>query len=226
MARSLGADWQLPRIVSAGRECGRDDAVVGREVERGEDHPLDVLLAARVVLRRLARREGSLGEEDEVLGVEVALLLHRLHLRRLLQLRLQEGPRVERGEVAGVGRLLAAPARRVAARLKVCGPLGHSELLRAVGRGVAVGVDAQEERSLRHRARQLVQRREHRPRGEAVGVAVEGREHQLLALHVVGGDHDQVAVGHGDGLVEGGHHLLRHVHDRLRLEARARQQHE
>ena len=82
-------------------ERRREHAVVRREGEGREDHSLDVPPLARVVLRRRRHREDALREEDEVLRVLVALLRQLVDARRLLQLRLQEGARVEGGVVGG-----------------------------------------------------------------------------------------------------------------------------
>jgi hypothetical protein len=93
-----------------------------------------------------SKGRARLGEEDEVLGVLVALggLLRRLG--GLLQLRLQEGARVEGRVVGRVGRV--APARGV--------PLGHevlpeldNPLLSLAAFRVGVGVEAEDEPVLR-----------------------------------------------------------------------------
>eukprot|EP00964_Phaeocystis_antarctica_P015265 scaffold8432_cov66-Phaeocystis_antarctica.AAC.3 len=128
--------------------------MVGWELQRRKHHAFRVAPPPRVVLggghhaiRGLgeivsSKGEACLGEEDEVLGVLVALggLLRRLG--RLLQLRLQEGARVEGRVVGGVGRV--APARGVALGHEVLPELDHA-LLGGRAVRVGVGVEAEDE---------------------------------------------------------------------------------
>eukprot|EP00962_Isochrysis_galbana_P003744 scaffold1053_cov107-Isochrysis_galbana.AAC.21 len=174
-------------------ERGGEDAVVRRELKSGEDHVLDIPPLARVVLVGAHHLEGSLWEEDEILGVLVALDGRLRLLGRLLKLRLQICPCVVRGVVLRVGRV--SPARGVALGVVVDRPVEHVlQLARHVSL-VRVCVQAEDERAVGHRVRHLVHRRQHRLGGEAVGVAVEGGKQVTPAWTRASGEGDGGAAG-------------------------------
>ena len=135
----------------------------------------------------------------------------------LIELRLQEGPRIAGGEAFRHIALQEAEAlsRLLSRHHKMVGleaaaqPQRSTELqeLRDAIESLAalqvrVGVQAQQQRPLGHR----VQRPEQRGRGLAVGVAVEGGDEQRL--RAVGGAHGDEVAGLQGRALHGGEHLI------------------
>mmetsp|Transcript_87982 Transcript_87982/g.246159 ORF Transcript_87982/g.246159 Transcript_87982/m.246159 type:complete len:272 (+) Transcript_87982:59-874(+) len=183
------------------------DGVVGREGQRWEVHALDVLEPARVVFDGvILHLEARLREEDEVLRVAVAVLGGGALLvpHRLVELRLQERPGVERRQ----------PSARVVARPRV--PQGAIaalqvqqelvDVLRAPLRIlVLVRVRVQpHDDGQPSGPRRFPHRVHHRSRGQTRGVSMEGGEdHVLLCVSKAQGGAERAEVPVRSGHVGG-----------------------
>mmetsp|Transcript_59357 Transcript_59357/g.181021 ORF Transcript_59357/g.181021 Transcript_59357/m.181021 type:complete len:313 (-) Transcript_59357:765-1703(-) len=206
---------------------GADDRMVRRKCGRGEIHFLDELAAAGVVPDGVPRdAEAALRENDEVLRVAVRQVgrgpLFESH--GLVQLRLQERPRIERG--VPLGRVLALPAmlERRQGSITLTAPAESGDEVAHVQSGalrvlapLRIGVHAHDDgqAAFGPGAGSPSHGVGHRQGGEARGVPVERGEHHPgrpraeVQRHGEGG---QIAVGDGHGRPQcSGHVELLHL---------------
>mmetsp|Transcript_33906 Transcript_33906/g.76676 ORF Transcript_33906/g.76676 Transcript_33906/m.76676 type:complete len:419 (-) Transcript_33906:760-2016(-) len=164
-------------------EGGGGDAVVRGEGQRREHHPLHVRPRPRVVFGRPTHREVKLVKDDEVLWVLVPFDVFLREADRLVQLRLQVSPRVERRVVLRVWRGAVA-AVEAAAGVELGEELDPLVLAR-LGDLVGVGVHAEEElphTGVARAAGEVVHGGDHREGQEAVRVPVERRQEEFLSV--------------------------------------------
>mmetsp|Transcript_85331 Transcript_85331/g.237455 ORF Transcript_85331/g.237455 Transcript_85331/m.237455 type:complete len:250 (+) Transcript_85331:123-872(+) len=181
--------------------------MIRRERQRRKVHALDVLQPAGVVLYAVRfDLEARGGKQDEVLRVAIAELRRGPLLvpHGLVELRLQERPRVERR--LPTARLLAWPG--VAQRLLPAAQLGQElvDMLRATARlSALVRVRVQpHDDGQPSGPRRFPHRVHHRSRGQTRGVSMEGGEdHVLLCVSKAQGGAERAEVPVRSGHVGG-----------------------
>mmetsp|Transcript_5654 Transcript_5654/g.13301 ORF Transcript_5654/g.13301 Transcript_5654/m.13301 type:complete len:291 (-) Transcript_5654:216-1088(-) len=164
----------------------RDNGVIRRKLQRGEDHALRKLPVASVVARRVDRLHLIPVENDPVLEVHLTLPRSVRDAHSLLQLGLEIGAGVAGGpRVHPRG---GPPAGRephfAELLLKVGDALAVDRVLL-----VGVGVESKDDNVVGVALREgLVQRLEHWDGREAVGVAVERRKQVPASVDALDGD--------------------------------------
>ena len=193
---------------------------------RWHDHILHVALSARVVLARVDELECRRGEEDVILGIEIAERLFVGRLACLLQLRLKEGARNRSGE-AGAHRHVAK-AGVIAELLVELDELIDVLLLSWLALQVRVRVEPEDERRGCVLLDNCVYRCERGKRRQTVGIAVEACEDDRTASALIDGRDDEEVAG-AERSTTLGHlreHLGRQVAQRSGVEAALGQAHE